>query len=146
MKKLTLLLSVIFLSSMAFPQGPTSFKSFVWKNNATYANAQIDTLSALNIGGYSLVSIGFVTNDSVKTDAIYVQHLPAGASTWEVTAGDTISALTTTASAYKEYPIRSSAVDLSPVVGGKTRIIVDFASSANGVTTPTYTVYLFYKP
>ena len=146
MKKLVLLISVVFLSSSLFAQGPAGYKSFTWKNGGAYANSQIDTLTALNIGGYSLVSIGFVANDSVKTDGIYVQHLPPGSSTWAVSAGDTISALTTVAATYQEYSIRSSAADLSPYVGGKTRIIVDFASSANGVTSATYTVTLYYKP
>ena len=126
---------------------PTYFYWPVWSLK-TYAASQKDTSGVLGVAGHRLVSVSTVYDDSVYV-LLRVEYRANTSTAWSWVAGDTLNHTgggVVTGSTKRELVLRGAQTDKFPGLTGQIRLIQVFQATLCGVTTPTYSTSINYKP
>lgn len=110
-----------------------------------YVNSQIDTSAIFNIGGCSRVSLLTISYDSTSY-ITNVDYRPSSSAAWVATSADTVAVVAGGAVSYHSWVLRDNTTEKVPGMSGQIRFRKVFAASNNGVTAPTYTDQLYWKP
>lgn len=147
---ISVLVLVVALSFTASAQSP-QWQTYRLVNSGTsYANDDIDTVSAIPaaLGGFNNVIFEVRATDSVSISKVYVDRSPNGRGAASYSVYDSLSTLADThnSSSVVVGTLRGTAVDKLGGVGWQYRLRIVFASSANGTTSPTYGAVLKFHP
>lgn len=120
----------------------------------SYAVNQSDTIGIVgtakvfNVGGTRLCDLAIVYDDSVNV-IVLVQKRTSPTGSWSFAAGDTLNQTgggVVTGSTPRVLVLRDVTVDKFGGAGTQIRVIFNFQATLCGVTTPTYTAGLRWKP
>jgi hypothetical protein len=122
----------------------------------TYVISQKDTSANWGVAGNNLIEIATTYDDSAS-DILRVEYRPSTSQNWTWVAGDTVTPAiqyatqpgatgSLTISTKRELVLRASTVDKFPGMAGQIRVIHVFQASLCGVTTPTYSTSIVFKP
>ncbi len=114
----------------------------------SYVASQKDTTENINVAGAREVSISTTYNDSVYV-IVYVQYRADANAAWAWIAGDTLNqtggGVVTTATKH-EFILKGPGVNKFTGFTGDMRIIQSFQATLCGVTSPTYTSKVIWRP
>jgi hypothetical protein len=117
----------------------------------SYAASQSDTSTVYNVGGTKLCELYQSYADSVNVIVLVQKRVTPGSS-WAFACGDTLDQTGTgggsaiVSPVYRRLIIRDLSTDKLGGVGTQIRIVTNFQATLCGVTTPTYTMQLKWKP
>jgi hypothetical protein len=155
MKTLFVIILAVLLTALIVPgetsaqtlMNPANMKSFFYPvaTGKTYVANQIDTSAVIDISGVSRLSLRTTSNDSTAY-ITNVDYRISPSSAWVATVADTVAVTAGGAVTYRSWVLRDNTVEKIAGVSGQIRIRKVFSASNIGVTTPTYTDQLFWRP
>ena len=161
MKQFIFLLAAVLLISVVAPVAanaqysvrqdinkvPAAFYTTVWTAKS-YAISQTDTSGIYNVGGTRLCALQMSYDDSVNV-IVLVQKRSNPSGTWSFACGDTLNQTgggVVTGTTVRTLTIRDVTTDKLGGAGAQIRIVTNFQGTLCGVTTPTYSELIRWKP
>lgn len=111
-------------------------------SNYAYANSANDTSSSQAVAGASKLALVLKTTDSTSMD-VYVQYKDSNA-TWVTKLTDSLISTVNTGKT-QEYSLIDADSDVFDAFVYGVRVILAGRSSGNGVTSPVFTAYWYWR-